>query len=198
MSTPYELMAGPWTAYLGAANATQPLDLDTTVPVAYTKLGNSGSDDYSEDGITISEEQALEYFRGLGKTGKRKAWRTEEDVTVSLTVHDSRPEIVSYAKNGNAVTTVSAGASQSGTKTVAMYKGHEVTTHSLLLRSDAGSQYGDSYKSQFWLPVVVVASVGDFVMKKGEPIGVEFEFELLYDATNGFGKFIAQTAVKSS
>lgn len=198
MSAPYELLAGGWTAWLADSGTALPQDLDAAPPVAYEKLGNSGSDDYNEDGVVLSNEQALEYFRGLGKTGRRKAWRTEEDPMVSLTVHDSRIETIRKAHNNNAITTTAAGASISGRKAISLYKGHAVREYALLLRSDEGSPYGDDYIMQIWVPRVVVDAIGDFEAVKGTPLGVGFEFALLYDSTYGFGEIAGQTAVKSS
>ena len=198
MAAPYELMAGPWTAWLADAATAEPADLDTAPPVDYVKLGASGSLNYSEDGITISEEQALEYFRGLGSTARRKAWRTEEDVMVGLTVHDFTAETIAIAKNGNAITSVAAGASTSGAKRVALYKGSQVTSYALLVRSDAGSPYGDEFKAQLWIPNVVVDSVGETSIEKGVPLGFAFSFAALFDDNDELGAFRLQNAVKSS
>lgn len=200
MSAPYEIFAGPFTAWLGTANSvvSEPADLDAAPGGSWTKLGANGSDNYNEDGVVFSPEDTLEYFRGLGKTAKLKAFRTEEDPMVSFQVHDVRPEVMSHALNGNAITTVAAGASTSGRKKVALYKGHAVTTYSLLLRSDAGSPYGDSYITQLWMPVVCVDSVDEITFKKGDAAGLAFDFALLYDSSNGLGAFSAQNAVKTS
>lgn len=198
MSAPYELMAGPFTAWLATARTALPVDLDAAPPVAWTKVGTGGSKDYSEDGVVISNEQALEYFRGLGGTGRRKAWRTEEDPMVSFTVHDSRPEVVRYALNSNALTSTAAGASTSGAKSVDLYRGPSVTQHALLLRSDDGSPYGDEFIAQFWMPLVVIENAMELTYEKGVPAGVAFEFAVLQDDTDDFGEFRAQNAVKTS
>lgn len=198
MSAPYELLAGPWTVWTGAANATEPVDFEADPPVAYTKLGTLGSDEYDEDGVEIELAETLEFFRGLGKTGRRKAWRTEEDPKISLKVHDMTPTLMAKALNGNAITSTAAGADTSGAKRVSMHKGHNVQTYTLLLRSDEGSPFGDDYTAQFWFPLVVVESASGLVGKKGKPMGVEFEFAVLYDSTNGFGGYRAQDAVSSS
>lgn len=197
MPAPLEIFAGPFTAWLAVANTAEPLDLDTAPVVAWSKLGANGSLNYDEDGVTISNDEAIEYFRGLGGTGRRKAWRTEEDLMVSLKVYDLTAEAMAIA-TGNTMTTVAAGASISGAKTVGLNKGPVVKTNALLLRSDSGSPYGDTFKTQLWIPVVSINSVGDIVFSKGEPAGLELEFAAMYDPTDGFGKFRAQTAVKTS
>lgn len=197
MPAPLEIMAGPFTAWLGAAGATKPVDMDIAPPVAYTKVGTRGSDGYDEDGVTLAHEEAIEFFRGLGSTGRLKAWRTEEDPMVSFKVYDLTAEALAIAQ-GNSVTTTAAATSVSGAKSVALQKGLDVDTYSLLLRSDAGSPYGDAFKTQLWLPLVVIESVDEIVFKKGEPGGLAFSFAVLEDATDGFGEYRAQTAVKTA
>ncbi len=189
--------------WLGDANAAEPVDLDAAPSSAlYTPLGNSGgnqSDSYDEDGIMLNIEQAIEAFRGLGKTAIRKVWRTEEDVNVTAKVHDARAECIRKYINNNAITTTAAAASTSGAKSVAIYRGHAVATHSLLIRSDDGSPYGDEFIAQIWMPNVFNAAADAINLAvKGDPIGVPFEWTGIYDATNGLGSIRLQTAVKTS
>lgn len=199
MSAPYEIQSIGMTAWLGAANAAEPLDLDAAPSGGtWTKLGTLGSDEYDEDGVTFTPEQNIEVFRGLGKTGPLKAWRTEEDLTVELTVYDTTVENVAKALNNVAVTSTAAGASISGAKSVPLVQGQDVALFAILLRTDSGSPYGDSYKSQFWIPVVYQGDNLELVYKKGEPVGVKFTFKALQDSSNGFGKYRAQNAVKTS
>lgn len=199
MSVPLEVFAGPFTAWLAPITTTaetEPTDLGSAPDAAYLKLGARGSDNYDEDGVVFSHEEVLEYFRGLGTTGRQKAWRTEEDPSVQVTVYDLTPDAWAIA-TGNAKTTVAAAAGVSGGQKVDLLKGHSVDHHTLLLRSDFGSPLGDAFVTQLWIPRVVIDTVDEVTFKKGEPGGLAFTFEILEDATSGFGNFHAQSAAAS-
>lgn len=196
MPAPLEIFAAPFTAYLGATANTvvaEPTDLNAAVPGTWTKIGTRGSDGYDEDGVTFSHEETIEYFRGLGKTGRLKAWRTEEEPSVSFKVYDLTPDALAIAQ-GQTKSTVAASGGVTAAQKVTLLKGYDVQQRSLLLRSDAGSPLGDSFKTQLWFPTVVLESVDEIVFKKGEPAGLEFTFAILQDNTSGFGQFNAQSA----
>ncbi len=197
MPAPLEIFAAPFTVWRAAAGTSKPVDLDAAPSGSWSKIGTRGSDGYDEDGVTISHEEAMSFFRGLGKTGRLKAWRNEEDPAVEFKVYDTTAEAMAIA-TGNTVTTTSAGASTSGAKSVNLHKGYDVEQHALLIRSDAGSPYGDDYKTQLWIPLAVIESVDSIVFKKGEPAGLAFKFAVLQDESNAFGEFRAQNAVKTS
>ena len=197
MPAPLEIFASPFTVWRASAGTAKPLDLDAAPSGSWSKIGTRGSDGYDEDGVTLSHDEALSYFRGLGKTGRLKAWRQEEDPAVDFKVYDLTAEAMAIA-TGNTVTSTSAGASVSGAKSVNLAKGLTVATHALLIRSDAGSPYGDDYKTQLWIPLAVIDSVDTIEFKKGEPAGLAFSFAILQDDTNAFGEFRAQNAVKTS
>lgn len=196
MPAPLEIFAAPFTVYYGTtadAVVAEPTDLAAAVPAGWTKLGARGSDGYDEDGVTFSHEESLEFFRGLGRTGRLKGWRTEEDPTVSVTVYDLTPDALAFAHGTTKTTVVGAVGTSAGQK-VSLKKGHALKQHSLLLRSDTGSPLGDAYKTQLWIPRASVESVDEITFKKGEPAGLAFTFALLEDETNGFGTFNAQSA----
>lgn len=194
MSAPYEILAGPVTAYVAAAN-TAIVQVDTAPGGSWTKLGTSGSDNYNEDGVTVTHEQTIEAFRALGTTGNRKAWRTEEAVMVEFTVHDLTAEQYKKALNDASITTTAAGSGIPGHKSIPMLQGHNVSLYALLLRTESQSPYGDSMNAQYWVPVCYQDENPEVVYKKGEPAGLKFKFASLEDATNGFGVYDAQTAV---
>lgn len=196
MPAPLEIFAAPFTAWLASittAVATEPTDLGTAPAAPYVKLGARGSDGYDEDGVAWGMDETLEFFRGLGRTGRLKSWRTEEDPSFGLTLYDVTPDALAIA-TGNTKTTVAAAIGVSGGQKVALKKGHTVDQHTLLLRSDAGSPLGDEFKMQLWIPRVVIEGVDEVTFKKGEPAGLAFTFAALEDETHGFGNVNAQSA----
>lgn len=196
MSAPYEILAGPATIWLAAANTAE-VAVDTAPGGSWTKLGTSGSDNYNEDGITVTHSQNIEGMRALGTTGMRKVWRTEEELTIELTLHDLTLEHYKRALNDNSITTTAAGVGTPGSKSISMLKGQSVALSALLLRTESQSPYGDSFNAQFWVPVCYQSDEPEVVFSKGEAAGLKLTFTALEDSSNGFGIYRAQTAAAS-
>jgi hypothetical protein len=194
MPAPFEILAGPVTVWLAAANTAEPL-VDTAPSVAWTKLGIAGSDNYNEEGVGFNSEQTLETFRALGTTGSRKVWRTEEENMVTLTVHDLTVEAFKVALDDNTITTTAAGTGVPGSKSIPLVRGHAVSLYALLLRTEGQSPYADSMNAQIWMPAVYESDNREVVFSKGEAAGLKLTFTALEDATNGFGVYRAQNAV---
>ena len=124
---PYEIVAGPFTLWLAPVATAFPL-IDAAPAGAWTKVGTGGDRNYSEDGVTVAHSQTIEVARPVGATGPVKAWRTEEDLMVRLTLWDITLEQYRTALNGVAVTTTAAGAGTAGFKRIGLSQGQDVTT----------------------------------------------------------------------
>ena len=194
MSTPYEILApAGLTAYLAAANTTEP-NVDATPPAAtWFKLGTNGTENYDEGGLSVKQGQSIKTFTGLGSTAATKAWRESEQQEVGFTMYDLTAEQYAKALNGVSVTTVVAAAGVPGSKWIPLLQGYEVTLFALLLRGNV-SPYGDSMNLQYWMPMVYQAESPEPTSKKAEPMGLKLNWMNLKDLTNGFGKFRPQTA----
>jgi hypothetical protein len=194
-SAPFEIIAAPFTLWAAPVSTVFPL-VSVAPAVDWVKIGTSGADNYSEDGVTVTPSQTVEVFRALGSTGPRKAFRTEEDLRISLTLHDLTLEQVKLALNGNAVATIVAAPGVPGTKDIGLSRGQAVTRYALLVRGV--SPYGD-FAAQFEVPIVVEVGEPELVFVKGEPAGVALEFQAIEDVsasdpTERFGRLIAQNA----
>lgn len=197
MSEPYEIVAQPFTAWIAAVGVAFP-SIDQDPGGSWTKIGTSGDLNYTEDGVTVTMEQAIEKFRALGSTGARKAFRTEEDLMIAFTVADLTLEQIKAALNGNTVATTAPGIGTAGYKKIGLSRGLAVTEYALLLRGAAASPYGDDWVAQFEVPRCYQNSNPEIVFVKGEPAGVAMEFAALEDpdaasADERFGRLIAQT-----
>lgn len=169
MTAPEELLAVPFNIYLAAAETEEPA-LDASVPVGWTLLGQLGNDEYDEDGITVTHEQTIEYFRGLGSTIPIKAFRSQEGLTLGVVVRDVSME--TYAKildDASIIEDVNGGES------VQLYRGYNVGAFALLMRS-ADGPYGEGRPMHFWIPKVVQSGNPAPVFKKGTPAGLALTF----------------------
>lgn len=196
MSQPFEIVAQPFTLWVAAVGSTFPT-IDETPGVSWTKIGTSGDLNYTEDGVKVSHKQKVETFRALGSTGPRKAFRTEEEQMIALTVADITLEQYAQALNNNTVTTTAAGVGTAGYKSIGLSRGLDVAQRALLVRGAKASAYMEDGVAQYEVPVAVMVSEPEIVYVKGTPAGLALEFQALEDpdaATEDerFGRLIMQ------
>lgn len=198
MSAPFEVVAQPFTLWVAAVGTAFP-PIDEAPGGGWTKVGSSGDLNYTEDGVTVTHNQSVEQWRALGSTGPRKAFRTEEELHVSLVVADLTLEQYSLAMNYNTVTTEAPGAGAAGYKVLGLSRGLEVPQRALLVRGASASPYGDGWGAQYEIPVAVQIGEPEVVFTKGEPAGLALEFSAIEDPdaaveTERFGRLVAQNA----
>ena len=58
MSTPYEVVAQPFTLWVAPVGTAFP-DVDTAPDGSWTKVGTSGDLNYTEDGVTVTHSQSV-------------------------------------------------------------------------------------------------------------------------------------------
>lgn len=194
-TAPFEIVAGPLELWLAAVGTVFPA-IDAAPPVAWTKVGASGRRNYSEDGVTVNHEQTVEGFRSAGSTGKRKMFRTEEDLRITVQIADLTLEQYKYALGGNTVTNVVGDPRKIG-----LSRGREVNEFALLARGS--SPYGDSMNLQYEVPRCAEVSSQEVTFEKGAPAMLQLEFEALEDdsATSEderFGRLVAQDNVSET
>lgn len=196
-NVPFEIIAQPYTLYLGAAGDVFPT-LDEDPGVGWLKVGSSGDRNYTEDGVTVAHDQSEEFFRSLGSTGPMKAFRTEEDLKVSLMVADLTLEQYAIALNDNAVTTVAPGAGTVGYKKIGLSRGADVTQYALLVRGLTASAYGNRM-AQYEIPYCVQSGAQELTFQKGTPAALALEFTALEDPDAAsederFGRLVMENA----
>lgn len=198
MSTPYEVVAQPFTLWVAPVGTAFP-DVDTAPNGSWTKVGTSGDLNYTEDGVTVTHSQSVELWRALGSTGPRKAFRGEEELRIALTLADLTLEQYKNAMNYNTVTDTPAGVGTPGYRKLGLSRGLAVNQRALLVRGNGGP-YGDAMAMQYEIPVAVEAGEPEVVFMKTEPAGLALEFVALEDpnassAAERFGRLVAQDAV---
>lgn len=190
MTAPFEIVAGQVEAYLAVLGTAFPV-INAAPAGAWVKLGAAGAKSTSEDGVTIRASQTVNKIRTLGTTGARKAFRSEEDLEVELTIFDITAEAFAAAMNGLAITTLAGPPAE---KTVQLLQGPTVIERAMLIRGVL-SPYADSASNlQVDVPRVFQDETLELIFKKDEPVGLKMRFFTLQDDTLGFGKIHLPTA----
>lgn len=194
--TPYEILAGPYTLY--AAPVATAFPVVTAAPAGgWVKIGTGGDRNYSEDGVKVSHRQSFDEARPAGALGPVKAWRTSEDLLISLTLWDISLEQYQFVLNGATITTTAAATGVAGKKTVGLSRAADPVTYALLVRGL--SPYGDSYVAQYEVPRCYQSANAEPVYRKGRPAGLDLQFTALEDAgaasaDQRFGRLVQQHA----
>ena len=187
------IINGPLALYWAAVATAFP-DIDDDPPTGFTLIGTSGAKNYTEDGVSVSANQSIEAFRGLGSTSPLKAFRTEEDVVVTVQIADLTLIEVRHALNQNAVNVTAASSGVAGVDDISLDRGAVVNTIALLVRGIGKSPQFDGGNLQFELDKVYEGGSQELVFVKGEPAGVLLEFHALEDDSGNVGRLLAQTA----
>lgn len=194
-SAPYEIIASPATFWIAPVGTAFP-DTDTAPSGSWTKVGTSGDRSYGEDGVTIEHPQTMAVFRSLGSTGPRKAFRSAEELFISLMLADLSLEQYA-AVISQSVTTVAAGVGTPGYKKIGLMRGLTVLQKALLVRGP--SPYDDAMAMQFEVPVAVQIGEPQTVFRKDTPAMLAVKWQALEDPNASseverFGRLVAQTA----
>ena len=190
-SPPFELVSGPVTVFL-APWVTQAPDVSDPPVAPWQVLGLNGALDYDESGLTISPDQTIEQQMVLGSTAPQKAFRTEEQLTISVTLVEITVETLAIAMSGAPITDIAAAVGVAGARQIELLRGFDIQVSSVLVKGF--SPYGGEYGAQYWMPRAYVSDLGEWNYTKGDAVSLEMEFTALQDVTHGFGTFTAQTA----
>lgn len=192
---PFEIIAQPYIAWVAPVGTAFPnIEDEPTAP--WTMVGTSGDLNYDESGVMVKHSQKTDVWRPLGSTGARKAFRTEEELKISLKLCDVSLEQYQNALNGNTVSTVAPGVGTAGYRKLGLSRGRNVAVFSLLIRGTA-SPYGDEWNSQYEIPVCFQSGEPDPSHTKGKPAELALEYTALEDSdatddSEKFGRLIAQ------
>lgn len=121
--------------------------INGTVSTSWTQLGTSGSKNYSDTGVTVTHTQTIGTFIPAGGTTVRKAWRTEEGLTVAFELADISPAQYAYIIDQAAVQTVVQTTGVSGDQHFELMRGVQVKQYALLVRGV--SPVNEAYNAQY-------------------------------------------------
>lgn len=167
---PYEVIGSPFSVYVAAAGTARPA-IGVAPSGSWGLVGSNGNKSYAEEGVRVNIPQAFNYFRGLGSSAPLKAFRSEEDVIIQVTLADLTLEQIRQALNQNTVTETGI------TRKVGLSRGLTVATVALLVRGP--SPYMDDGTSQFWLPYAANVSSPEMVMRRDNATTYALEWRAL-------------------
>ncbi len=184
-----EIVTGPLTLWWAPVATAMPA-IDDAAVTAFTKIGTSGDQNYTEDGVSIQMDQTLEFFRSLGSAHRICAFRTEQDISVTVTMADLTMAQVRLAMNQNAVTTDTTP----DINILDLDYGLAVEDIALLIRGTGNSPEFAGANLQFECNRVVEMGSHELSFVKGDPVGLELEFALLLDDSGNVGRLVAETS----
>jgi hypothetical protein len=162
-----EVLAGPLELWIAPRAEPFP-DPDETPGGNWERIGASGTENYTDDGVSVSLPQTIEEFIPAGATMAIKAFRTEESVEITVNVADARIETWKLALNDNDETAAT------GTREISLYRGGKVHHFALLARGQ--SPYEDDGHGQFQVPACYMSAEPEFEGVKGTPGALELTF----------------------
>jgi hypothetical protein len=130
---PYEIVCAPYTVYQAPTTTSFP-KLQTTPAAPWVLWGTSGNKNYTDDGVAINHGQTVNTFTPAGSTMPRKAWRTEEMLTVTFTLADVSPSAYAMALDNAAISTVTATTSVAGDQHFELMRGISVKMNAVLVK----------------------------------------------------------------
>ena len=170
---PYEVIGAPHTIYIGPAGEARPT-LGATPAGNWVLLGARGNISYSEEGVRTNSPAAYNYFRGLGSAAPLKAFRSEEDVMVQVTLAD-----LSLESLANAFNQLAEDVTESGFKrTLNMSRGLSVLTAAVLVIGP--SPYMDDGTAQLWIPNAANVSNPEPVRRRDQATTYALEWRAIY------------------
>src|SRR4051812_15829673 len=95
MAAPYEIIVAPLTVYVAPVGTAFPA-VNAAPGGSWFKLGTNGTKNYDEKGVTVTHSESLATFTPAGGTAARKAFRTQESLTIEFELVDLTIE--QYAK----------------------------------------------------------------------------------------------------
>ena len=191
--TPREIVVGPLDLWL--ATAVEAEDVISSTPSGnWNKLGTSGDENYTEDGIVITHSQTLRQTFAVGATGPLKVNRQQEQLTIGLTLMDL--SLAQYTKLLNN-TTVSTDTTPN-IDYIGLRRGPDVTILSLIAKGTGLSPSGD-YDIQLYSPRVYQSADPAPVFSKGADAGLAAVFSALEHqaaatAEQRFGRWVIETS----
>ena len=193
MTSFYEVLVGVGTLYIGAANLAAPATVATVPGVGWTSLGET------DGGVKVTKTQNIESFTSDQRTGKMKAVRTEEGLTIETNLNEATLENLANVINGT-VTDTPAGVGVIGTRALKLHAGATVTEYALLFRGS--SPYGN-FPGQFYIPRGYMDDDVEMEFSKDGKVLIPVKFEALEDLSasteaDRFGVVTYQDAAATS
>jgi hypothetical protein len=166
-------MGAPHSLYIAPAGEARPA-IDVAPSGGWVLVGTAGNRSYAEEGVRVNSPAAYNYFRGHGSAAPRKAFRSEEDVIIGVTLADMTLESLATAFNKLAADVVETGT----TRKLGLARGLGVQTVALLVRGP--SPYMDDGFAQFWVPTACNVTSIELNMRRENATTYPLEFRTIW------------------
>jgi hypothetical protein len=184
MAAPYEVIAAPLTVWVAPTGTAKPA-VNAAPSGAWVKLGTSGPKNYGTKGVVVTHNETIVKWRPAGGTGHRKAWRTEEFISVEFDLIDLTAEQYAYALNTATVTT------SGNAKSIPLQQGAIVSQVALLARGL--SPINETFAAQYFLPIAIEdGTAAPTYAGEGVPAALSLKFDSIEDPANGYGTWEEQ------
>lgn len=189
-----EIINGPLELYWAPVGEAFPA-IDVAPAGNWALIGTSGSNNYTEDGVVLAFDKTFEVFRGLGNTYPLKAFLTETDAFVRVSIADMALDQLRLAFNLNAV---SVDVGPPAIEHLDLNVASQLEEIALLVRGEGKSPQFATGNLQFELNRVVDTGSHEVTFTKGDAASVNLDFRILLDTSGGFpgevGRIVVQTA----
>lgn len=189
-----EIINGPLELYWAPIGEAFPA-INVAPAGNWSLIGSSGSNNYTEDGVTLAFDKNFEVFRGLGNSYPLKAFLTENEAFVRVAIADLSLDQLRLAFNLNAV---GVDAGPPAIQTLDLNVDTDLNEMALLVRGEGKSPEFATGNLQFELNRVVDTGSHELVFVKGNAAAINLEFRILLDTSGGFpgevGRVVVQTA----
>lgn len=195
---PYEVVCSPYVVHAAPVGTAMPkVDAPDAAVVAagWTRVGTSGSKNYNTNGVTVTHSQTVGTFTPAGGTTVRKAWRTDEGLTVAFELADLSPAQYALLLDNIAVVTQAATTALAADQHFEVMRGVQVNQYALCVRGI--SPVNEAYGAQYEVASAFQMGNPAPVYSKAGPALLAIEFHA-YELTAGqLATWRAQTAPHS-
>lgn len=194
---PFEVVCAPYNVYAATVGTAFP-NVDTaptTGAAGWTQVGTSGNKNYTDTGVTVTHTQTVSTFIPAGSTTVRKAWRTDEGLTIAFEVADLSPTQYALLMDNIAVSTQAPTTGVPGDQHFELFRGVQVNQYALLVRGI--SPVNEAYTAQYEVPSSFQMGNPAPRYSKQGPATLAIEFHAFELTSGHLATWRAQTAPHS-
>ena len=172
MSSFAEVLTGPLEVYLAPAGTAKP-DIGTDPPNGdWTLVGQSGSRNQTEDGVTIANTPSYTDFTGAGDIDPIKMFIETREQLVTVNIADLHPDTVATAFHSEVT-------ESDGVRTVSLEGTNVPKEFALVAKGRSALTDEEGKHSQWFWPRVANVSESEMEFTKAEPASHELQFRKL-------------------